>query len=86
MESVEKPLIKSDGYISETSDSASVGRISRTVADQIMISFQREAPYPLGDDYQLCKLALATFTMSEEQARALHSTLGKILGIEQRQD
>lgn len=77
-----RPIVKSNSYISEASENATVGRITRSSGDQIMLAFEREVALPLGDSYEVQRVAIATITMTESHARGLLQALASQLGDE----
>lgn len=77
-----RPLKKSELYVSDISDNATVGRIARSSSNQIMLAFERDVVVPGDAAYDVQRTAVATITMDEARAReflkALATTLGEL--------
>lgn len=75
-----RPLKKSELYVSDIADNATVGRIARSSGNQIMMAFERDVVVPGDVAYDVQRTAVATVTMDEARAREFFNALATTLG------
>lgn len=75
-----RPIKKSELYVSDIADNATVGGIARSSGNQIMMAFERDVVVPGDVAYDVQRTAVATVTMDEDRAREFLKALATTLG------